>query len=503
MGKEVVEVDDPLIGTTIADRYEVKSRIARGGMSHIYHAVQLELGRDVALKVMHAADDEDTASEFARRMLNEAAGAAKLKHPNTIVIHDYGHLEDGRCFIAMELLEGRTLLEEIDRAGPLDPGRAIHIALQITGSLAEAHDAGMIHRDLKPGNVMLLRRGADEDFVKVVDFGLVKHDAMDDDVEASGALVGTPRYMAPEQVIAEAVSAATDVYGLGATLYHTLTGRPPFESDSRFVLMAAHITTQPRAMSEVLADQGIELPPAIEAVVMRCLRKDAFDRYQNMPELAEALADALGEEAPSTMRASLPSVREPVRRIRSKSESSEIDALADAMGETGDDSASSPGVWIALCAVALFSAGAAVWLAMGGAEEASEPDPPVAMVARPEETEPVAEPPDAHDVPVPEPASVVITTVPEHATLRRGDADLGDGPLTLEIPAGEEWTIEVRSPGYANRTITLTGAQRQVSVYLTRRRGRPSTSDTPESTRPPPRSDNRDPWAEENSSGSR
>ena len=517
MQKNAAEIEDPLVGTTIADRYEVKSAIARGGMSQIYHAVQLELGRDVALKVMHGERDAEKASELTRRMLNEAAGAAKLSHPNTIIIHDYGRLDDGRCFIVMELLDGRTLLDDIEEAGPLDPARVVHIALQITGSLAEAHEAGMIHRDLKPSNVMLMRRGADDDFVKVVDFGLVKHDPKDDDVEASGALVGTPRYMAPEQVLAEPVSEATDVYGLGATLYHALTGRPPFDSDSRFVLMAAHMTTAPRAMSEVMEEKGAEaVPPAIEAVVMRCLQKDAADRYQSMAELAEALVEALGEGEPATLRASMPSIHQPVRPLRSrkpKTSSSEIDALADTLGEASDTS-SSPMPWIALSIVALLAAGGAVWVAMQGGEETS-----VAVVeeSAPEETTPEeTTPPETESAAVesaeetaPETtgttegrrASVRVTTFPANATLHHGDADLGNGPLTLEIPAGEEWTLEVRAPGHRTRTITLTGLQREVNVRLQRRRAH--GTETPESTTGPTSSDNRNPWENEGSSGSR
>ncbi|MCA9607211.1 MAG: serine/threonine protein kinase, partial [Myxococcales bacterium] len=208
------KADDPLLGTTVAGRFEVRERLARGGMGWIYHAVQVGLGRDVALKVMHAGEDEEAAAEFAKRMLNEAAAAAKLGHPNTIVIHDYGHCDDGRCFIAMELLDGGTLHDLIAEEGPLPAKDVVHIALQVAGSLAEAHEAGMIHRDLKPGNVMLTKKGADRRFVKVVDFGLVKNDPKDSAVDESGALVGTPRYMAPEQVVNERVSPATDVYGL-------------------------------------------------------------------------------------------------------------------------------------------------------------------------------------------------------------------------------------------------------------------------------------------------
>ena len=433
-------------------------------------------------------------------MLNEAAAAARLSHPNTVVIHDYGHLDDGRCFIAMELLDGVTLQDRIAREGPLDPEDAVHVALQVTGSLFEAHEAGMIHRDLKPGNVMLTRKGKDDLFVKVVDFGLVKNDPKDAAVDESGALVGTPRYMAPEQVVSERVSPATDVYGLGATLYHALTGRPPFESDSRFVLMAAHVTTAPKAMSEVLAEVDSEVPPALEAVVMRCLQKEPGDRYHSMSELADALAESLGDSVPSTLRASLPSGPVHVDRVMLTAS-----AEADALAETLDAPArrSRPMLWGALAVLALGAAIGAVALASGAFDRpapAVAAPTPLAPEPAPEpelEPEPVVEatsPPDpgATTLAIRE---VTITVEPEHATVLRGDDDLGNAPLTLAIPEGERWTLEVQAPGYASREITLTGAQRELRVRLQRQRRTPPSRRGSTSTRR--RSDNRDPWAED------
>lgn len=509
----VDDVDDPLVGAIAGGRFRIAGRIAGGGMGNIYHAEQVGLGREVALKVMHLVrhpdGSEDTAGseEFGRRMLNEAAAAAALRHPNTIVIHDYGHLDDGRCFIAMELLEGRTLQEAIAEKGRLEPERVIHVGLQIAGSLAEAHEAGMIHRDLKPGNVMLTPRGQDGDFAKVLDFGLVKKDPKDEETEASGALVGTPRYMAPEQVIADQVSEATDVYGLGATLYHALTGRPPFESDSRFVLMAAHVTAQPKAISEVLEGTGVEVPAALEAVVMRCLQKEPAARYQHMHELAEALM-AASSAPPSTLRASLPSSPRGKGRERVFAGISELDSLAVTIDEPPR---SSPRLWVALGALAVLVAAAAVMVAAHKASVDSSPElvPEPRVVARAE----VPEVPEISPAAViPEPAglppeaelrTLVVSTSPAHASLRRGDADLGNGPLTLEVPEGEEWTLEISAPGYVSRTITVNGQEREVNVRLTPRRSRTPAIETEESTSTSPRSDNRDPWAEEGSSGSR
>ena len=169
----------------------------------------------------------------------------------------------------MELLTGKTLYDVIKEQGHLEPAKAVHIALQICGSIGGAHEQGMVHRDLKPSNVMLTERGADRFFVKVLDFGLVKAD--DTKLTQSGALLGTPRYMAPEQIANEDVGPAADVYGLGATLYNMLTGRPPFDSDSKFVLLAAHMNVKVPTFAEVAPELAID--PDLEATLVRQLAK--------------------------------------------------------------------------------------------------------------------------------------------------------------------------------------------------------------------------------------
>ncbi|MCA9610134.1 MAG: PEGA domain-containing protein, partial [Myxococcales bacterium] len=295
---------------------------------------------------------------------------------------------------------------------------------------------------------------------------------------------------------------ATDVYGLGATLYHALTGRPPFESDSRFVLMAAHVTTAPKAPSEILAETGRSIPPPLEAVILRCLRKEPSERYQSMAELGEALAEALGENAPDTMRASLPSgVSE--RRARPTA-TSEIDALAETVEPA--EKPASPFLWGGLGLVALAAAGVAVAFAAGVFDAGPPPaaTSPRAQVVPAPAAQPTPDPPPTSDGPAPEtpPAAaareVTVSVLPENATLHRGEDDLGNSPLTIEVPEGERWEIEVRAPGHVPRTITLTGAQREVNVQLERRRRTAPTGSADQgSTSGRRRSDNRDPWAED------
>ena len=167
--------DDPLIGTVLMDRVRIERAIARGGMGKVYYGEQVRMKRPCAIKILdpRLAGGGD-AAEFGRRFLLEASVSAKLTHPNVVTIFDYGETEDGRCFIAMEYLEGRTLSDELKKSGPISAERAIHITRQVSRALREAHTLGVVHRDMKPGNVFLLKQDDDDDFVKVLDFGLVK-----------------------------------------------------------------------------------------------------------------------------------------------------------------------------------------------------------------------------------------------------------------------------------------------------------------------------------------
>src|SRR3954469_8201555 len=195
---------DPLLGRVINDRYRIIEQIGHGGMGRVYKALQAPLDRVVALKVLGAGHDRDP--NFYKRFFLEASVTAKLTHPNTITLYDYGRTDDGVFFIAMEYLHGRTLSQAMQADGPFAQERVVHIAQQICRSLREAHGLGIIHRDLKPANVMLLHQHDDHDFVKVLDFGLVKFFSAGDgasstesDITNAGTFMGSPHYIAPEQ----------------------------------------------------------------------------------------------------------------------------------------------------------------------------------------------------------------------------------------------------------------------------------------------------------------
>ena len=283
---------DPLIGRVINDRFKVLSIIARGGMGKVYRAEQAPLGRIVALKVLQPNYHGDTDPEFHKRFFLEASIVSKLTHPNTVTLYDYGQSSDDVYFMAMEYLEGRTLHRLLRDEAPLEVGRALHILVQACRALREAHGHGVIHRDLKPANLFLVRHDDDPDFVKVLDFGLLKRtdETAEEALTQTGLFMGSPKYMAPEQIRGERVCAATDVYSLGVILFELLTGKVPFERTSSVNLLMAHVSDPVPTLIEV--NPLVQVPAAVEEIVYRCLAKRPDDRYASMDELIAAIKQA-------------------------------------------------------------------------------------------------------------------------------------------------------------------------------------------------------------------
>lgn len=279
---------DPLLGRLINDRFRVESVIARGGMGRVYRAIQEPLGREVALKVLDPRYAGDADPDFQIRFFLEASTAAKLTHPNTVTIFDYGKTQDEIFFIAMELVEGPTLAATLKRNGALEPRRAVHIAVQIARSLREAHQLGVIHRDLKPANVILTRHGDEDSFVKVLDFGLVKDLRRDEDLTEQGLFMGSPKYMSPEQIQGGEVDERTDIYSLGVILYAMLSGRVPFDGGSQVQTLMAHLEAE---VPELRRPDDQSLPVELTQLVLRCLRKDPEDRFRSMSELIVGLKE--------------------------------------------------------------------------------------------------------------------------------------------------------------------------------------------------------------------
>jgi serine/threonine-protein kinase len=274
-------------------RYRLTRRLGAGAMGEVYLAEHTLLRRPCAVKLIRpdAAGGDRQAARFER----EVRATAALTHPNTVEIYDYGRAEDGTFYYAMEYLPGLNLDQLVARHGPLPAARAVYLLRQVCGALREAHAAGLIHRDVKPANVIVCNRGGVHDVVKLLDFGLVRAVGPGDGrLTVDGAVAGTPEYMSPEQAEGDAgLDGRSDVYSLGCVAYFLLTGRPPFRKATALQLLFAHAREPVEPPSAVRPG----VPADVEQVVLRCLEKDRVQRYRDVGELDRALAACRPGEA--------------------------------------------------------------------------------------------------------------------------------------------------------------------------------------------------------------
>ena len=268
-------------------QYKLRRLLGQGGMGEVHLAEHQFLRRACAVKLIRPeqAGNEDTLARFER----EVRAAARLTHPNTIQIYDYGRAEDGTFYYAMEYLPGISLQELVERHGALPPARAIHVLMQVCGALREAHAHGLVHRDLKPANVMVCERGGMHDVVKLLDYGLVVTTNIAEEearLTRTGMIVGTPEFMSPEQCGGDvSVTGASDIYSLGAVAYYLLSGKAPFAGRPVMQIMAAHLYETPKPIRQVRED----VPEELEQVIARCLEKMPERRFADIDELETAI----------------------------------------------------------------------------------------------------------------------------------------------------------------------------------------------------------------------
>ena len=274
---------------TKVGQYVLEKKIGEGGMGVVYRATHAMLRREAAVKLLWP----DLVGEaHLARFEREVTLTARLTHPNTIVVFDYGRTPEGVFYYTMEYLDGLSLEELVEAEGALPPGRVVHLLAQACGALAEAHRIGLIHRDIKPANVLLCERGGIPDHVKVLDFGLVKEVAASKaDTSMAGAIIGTPLYMSPEAVRGEALDARADIYALGALGYVLLTGTPPFPGPTSVEACFQHLH---EAVEPPSRRANRPVPASLEALLIRCLAKSRDERPATMSELREALLVADG-----------------------------------------------------------------------------------------------------------------------------------------------------------------------------------------------------------------
>lgn len=283
-GATLAEPHDPFIGRVVAGRYIVEELLGVGGMGSVYRARHQFIGRSVALKFLDSSFT--TNDRLRKRFLGEARAANQINHEHIIDITDFGETEDGIIYMVMEYLRGHSLEWEIER-GPLEVRRALHIALQISLGLARAHELGVVHRDIKPGNVHLIKRGSDPDFVKILDFGVARIE-QDARITGQNMIVGTPEYIAPEQIRSASPTFASDLYSLGCVLFEMLTGKIPFEGKTT-VLLVKHINDPAPLCSSV----NPKVPASVDELVLKLMQKRPEDRHRDAYHLVENLQTLL------------------------------------------------------------------------------------------------------------------------------------------------------------------------------------------------------------------
>lgn len=477
---------DPLIGLTISGRYRVHTLLGQGGMGKVFQAQQIPLGRPVALKVL---DARGLDREFHRRFFQEAAILAKLRSRHTVTIYDYGR--DGDFyFIAMELVAGESLDRVLVTQGPLPVPRVLTIAEHVCRSLREAHTQGVIHRDLKPGNVMLTRNEEGEELAKVLDFGLAKRlDRSAPEDTQTDTVPGSPKYMAPEVVRQQPVDGRADMYGLGVMLYYMLTGVVPFDRDNPMDILVAHLQEAPRPLR--VANPSVDVPEALEQVVMRCLAKTPDERFANMQELLAALR-ALAKSFGRPSRSSFPAVAtasdHPISGMRAKQATPALHLEArDIAGPSQPVlrlpvSGTTRGVWIAGAFCALAIAGLVTWRAVRPepAPDAKRAPASLAPVS-PARPEPAAAPTPPNMVITPEEVAndalprvtLRVSSNPPGASVLVHGKVLGTTPMRFEwrdaqAHKGAALVVQLKRDGYQPYTFkrTIETAELELSAEL-------------------------------------
>ena len=315
---------DPFIGREILDaQFRILQKIGSGGMGAVYVALQKEMNRNVAVKILHPklANRKDLVSRFRR----EARAMSQLTHPNTVRVFLYGELEDGSLYIVMEYLQGRNLNQTVRHEGAFAMERALPILIQVCGALEEAHRAGIIHRDLKPENIFLAQQGGLKDFPKVLDFGLAKlgENQMRPGsviLTQEGMVFGTPEFMSPEQAQGRNLTPASDIYSLATILYEVLTGKLPFDARTPLDFLQLHVTGKPIPLNSRVP--GRTFPPLLEQVIERAFAKKPEQRFASANDFGLALqavmqgkASLPAELAAAPVAAAPPPARTPARPV--------------------------------------------------------------------------------------------------------------------------------------------------------------------------------------------
>jgi serine/threonine-protein kinase len=485
---------DPLVGTVIDGRYRLEKVLGQGGMGVVYTAQHVVLGKRLAIKILKADVSKD--QEIIARFRQEAQSASAIGSQHIIDISDFGQLPDGATYFVMELLDGQELTKAIERERPLASDRVVHIAKQLCDALGAAHERGIVHRDMKPDNVFLIKRGNDRDFVKVLDFGIAKVGGASSKLTRAGQVFGTPHYMSPEQCSGHGVDSRTDIYAVGIMLYEMACGRVPFDADNLMGILTKHIYEQPIPPHTLPPPTNV--PAGLEAIILKCLAKQPDARYQTM---AEMRTDLEAFERGTTPNAVVEAVdrRTTVSLPDSTGKQTPVQVGVGPGPTGGAPKSKAPLVVGVLVGVLALVGGGVALLATVFAP--SDPTPPrraqrpPVVAPEPPRTPPVPQPPvqpvpPAQEVPQPPvvtqtppavaPAMVRISSDPLGVEVWTADgALLGNTPFEIpRPPAGDTVVLALKRVGFADSEVRIASLTAQ-EVMVTMRRGRSSSTGRP------------------------
>ncbi|MET0593382.1 MAG: serine/threonine-protein kinase [Polyangiaceae bacterium] len=452
-------------GTTIDGRYRIEGVLGEGGMGVVYLGRHLAIDKKVAIKILRAefARRSDTKARFRQ----EARAASSIENPHIVDVSDFGALHDGSTYLVMEYLEGQPLSSLTKDDKPVKLDRAIAISRQIADGLAEVHDRGIVHRDLKPDNVFLVKEGDQEDFVKILDFGIAKVlESADARVTCAGSLFGTPSYMSPEQAAGMPVDARTDIYALGIIMYELACGRVPFDADTLMGILTQHLYRKPSPLRDLLGETSVS--SGLDAIITKALSKAPEQRYQNMRELSADLAAVAEGRTPEAV------IEMAFRRETKPPAQGELPILQVLkemplpMPATPRPKPRTP--W------GLYAGGTAILVACGltlgvlaqGTRSYAESSDVAATAKDTSTSEKSSEGARAtRGAPVVLSAEQVLFSVePLEAHVFQGDTDLGTGPFLVQVPAGQSLSLEARREGYKSQPVTLDGTEKRVGIKL-------------------------------------
>ncbi len=497
---------DPYLGYTIDNRYKVEALLGEGGMGMVYLCRHKIIDKRVALKILRSDLARD--KEVTERFLIEARAASSIGSEHIIDISDFGQLPDGCAYFVMEYLDGVSLTSVIRGGSRVAVERMLHIAVQLCRGLSAAHASGIVHRDLKPDNIFLVKRGHDSDFVKILDFGIAKVSTVASDrLTHAGSVFGTPHYMSPEQASGAVVDQRGDIYSVGVILYELAVGRVPFDAENFMGILTQHMyrpPTSPRAMASAT---GGDVPPGLEAIILKCLSKRPEQRYQSMEELRLDLERMQAGQIPNAVHEllQLSNGFEVPADYFSGPGSSPLSILDQgvAAGASLDDLPAfrkkSKAPFLLFLTAGVLAAGAFVYTQRFPGSRLTGNSP--LMVGQTAPGQPsmasTANPPSRFEATPPPPAQVAPGSVQVALAFEPSDAhafyegrDLGTSPIVLAVDPERPANVRVVRSGFKPKSLVLDGKEQKLIVRLTRSKaGSGEEAEVKPATKAPPTSE--------------